>query len=180
MANLKSAIQELQQFVTEGRDDPKTAPLPTPAEVLYEGPLPGAENRKCSNCVFWVEPYEQCSLMEAQIRVLGTNICGLHVGGAPSKKRLNLPGLVAVEPKRVGLKKVSEGTACSNCVHYTSVDEEDGTCAAIAKKQRSDTPPRAYHVHPKGCCTRWSMASGVIPDPDQVEVDPNKTTPERD
>lgn len=166
MSNIKSALTELRALV-EGRDDPKEAPLPLPSEVLYEGPLPGGENRKCSNCVFWVEPHRQCSLMDTTVRVLGNNLCGLHVGGKPSQKRWSFPGLVAVEPKRVGFVLAPNGSSCDSCTYYTATDDAEGVCAAIKRKQRSDAPPRGLHVEAKGCCTRWKQKSDIVLDPDQ-------------
>lgn len=159
MADTKNVINELQKLMEpEGQDDVKTALPPELGEVLYVPPAPGGEHRNCQNCILWSPLLVQCSIHENTVEVTADHVCGYHIFGAPSKQWKDMKGLQPVNPKFSGLTLVKGGTACENCQHFKSLEDEDGLCVAVMKKKRP------AHVHPKGCCTRWARK--------QVPTDP--------
>lgn len=159
MSDPKKTITELQRLLEpEGKGDLKTAPPPELDEVLYVEPAPGGERRNCSNCVLWAPLMEQCSIHGSGVEATADHVCGYHVFGSPTKEWKDLKGLQPVSPKFSGLILAKGGTACENCQHFTPMEEEDGICAAVYKKKRP------AHVHPKGCCARWTR-KGPVTDP---------------
>jgi len=164
MSATRQAITELQKLIEpEGQDDPKPAVSPQLSDVLYVAPAPGGEHRNCLNCVLWASKLEQCSIIDREEPIGAHHVCGYHLFGAPSKAKVNLPGLAPVDPRFSGLVLAQEGVACENCNHFSAEEDEEGVCAAVMKRKRQ------AHVHPKGCCTLW--------DPRSTPTDPKTKTP---
>jgi hypothetical protein len=161
MRSHQDILLELKKIMepAEGQDDPKTAPMPEMADVLYVGPAPGGVRRRCANCVFWASAQELCALLEPKEEVIAANICGMHVFGSPQKTKMDLPGLQTLQPRFVGLSKTEKGSACENCEWFSADEDDSGTCVAVMRKKK----PAA--VSPKGCCTRWKQQSGPPTDP---------------
>lgn len=159
----KTVLAELNQLLREGQDDPVEVPRPEFSDALYEGPIPGGARRNCSNCAFWAKSENGCSLMDPSEDIDSYYVCGHYVYGTPTDKRLKLPGLAVVDPKLSGLISAKGGVACDNCQYFTSTDDEEGVCGAL-QDSSSSGGPKAAHVHPRGCCTRWKKR-GAIPDP---------------
>jgi hypothetical protein len=142
----------------EGQDDKPTAPAVDIAEVLYVDPAPGGEPRNCKNCVMWGSDTNQCSLMPPNVEATADHVCGYHVFGNPSKKKIQFDGIHPVNQKNSGFIVVKGGSSCQTCNWFSKEDEEDGVCLAVNKRKK-----RA-HVHPLGCCTRWKTKQ-VVTDP---------------
>lgn len=157
----KKAIDELKRLMEpeSGQDDVKPVPPPLLADVLYVEPAPGGERRACKNCFMFQPLLEQCVIHSSSVEITEEHICGYHVLGQPSKQWKDIKGLQAVNPKFSGLVLTKDGSACENCQYFTSIDEEEGVCAAVFKKEKLKA-----HVHPKGCCTRWTK-KGLVTDP---------------
>jgi hypothetical protein len=143
----KHDIPEFRRLVLEGKLDANGSarkrrddglwrrPVRSLTEILYTGPVFN----------FAVEEDESYTTSGGTV-----HNCGYHIFGAPSKQWKDMKGLQPVNPKFSGLTLARGGTACENCQHFTKIDDEDGVCAAVMKRSRP------AHVHPKGCCTRWS------------------------
>lgn len=157
MRTPRTTLAELRQLLdSEAQDDPKTAGMPEFSEVLYSKPMPGGARRNCHNCVFWVKPHSQCSLMEPGVLATAKHVCGHHIPGAPVQTRMELPGLSPMDPQYAGLVLASKGIACENCDHYTVQEEDEGVCAAVVKNGAPTSSRRSPPVQAKACCTRWS------------------------
>lgn len=161
MHSVNEVLTELKRIMEpkEGPDDPKVAPLPEMSEVLYVEPAPGGVRRRCANCVFWASAQNLCALLEPKEEVGADNVCGMYVFGTPLKRKMDLPGLQALNPRLTGLIKTSRGSACENCEWFKPEDDETGTCVAVMRKKKPAT------VHPKGCCSRWVQIKGPPTDP---------------
>lgn len=150
MGDRHDILSELKRLMEPTQELPKKAPLPEPWGVTYVEPAPGGERRRCGNCVLWASGDNLCSIHEKMESVKEDNICGYHLYGAPAKKVIEFPGLAFVKAKFSGLgDSVPNGTACDNCKFFTEVGDEEGTCNAVYKKKKP------FHVHPRGCCSRW-------------------------
>lgn len=153
----KKAIEELKRLMEpEGKDDVKSAPPPLLADVLYVEPAPGGAHRACKNCFMFQPLLEHCAIHSSSVEISEEHVCGYHVFGQPSKQWKDIKGLQVVNPKFSGLVRTKDGTACENCRYFTSIEEEEGVCAAVFRKEHSHA-----HVHPKGCCTRWTKREPV-------------------
>jgi hypothetical protein len=141
MSATRKAIEELNRLMEpEGQDDPKPSAPPQLSNVLYSPPVPGGARRNCLNC----------TIMDRVEPISGRHVCGHHLFGAPSKIKGEFPGLAPVDPKYSGLILAKDGVACENCEHFSSLEDEDGVCAAVLKKKKP------AHVHPKGRCNMWT------------------------
>lgn len=147
--------------LVEGRDDPKSASMPSESDCLYSGPAPDNATRKCANCIFWGASQDLCALLHAKESVSKDNVCGMHVFGACQKTRIDFQGIQTLSAKQVGLKSTKDGASCSCCKWFTDGTEEGlGTCASVYRKKKPATVSKA------GFCTRWSQKSDVVPDPE--------------
>lgn len=130
-----------------------------PPEVVYGSPMrmfPG-QGRKCSNCFMWVN--EACLIIDpSKTTVLPGMVCNYHVPGvgAASASKIEY-----VDAKLAGLTTAPpEGTMCGNCAAYTSENEEEGRCGAVAGKVIGDGPFfEEADVERLGCCSRWNPAT---------------------
>lgn len=158
MTDTKKTIDELKRLIEPdaGKDDIKPAPPPSLADVLYVEPAPDGAHRNCKNCVLWVPVMEACTIHGSAVDVTEDSVCGYHVFGPPSKQWKDFKGIQVVNPKFSGLIHAKGGTACENCRYYNPIEEEEGVCSAVFKKERTNA-----HVHPKGCCTRWTKQEPV-------------------
>jgi hypothetical protein len=151
MPDHKSALDELKRLLEPIDGPQKKGPLPELSGVAYSDPSPGGERRKCGNCIFWGSEALRCALHDPTTEAKELSWCNRHLFGTPAKKPINLAGTNFIKTKHSGLgKETVSGSSCDNCEFYEGIDDEDGVCSAVYKKNKP------VHIHPKGGCTRWS------------------------
>lgn len=136
----------------------RVGPLPTAAEALYASPNPDGSVKACRNCMMWSRD-ERCSIHAADLRVKGSQVCGLHVFGDAMPERMAHPGMKVVVPEESGLISTPDGagTSCGGCQHFSPTSKEGGLCAAVTTEDHQDMLP----VAKMGCCARWAGRAGV-------------------